>query len=78
MLPQNPNVRYARVWEWSSFWSLLLVLVEAVLVWLQAIEQPSMLVTVLVASLPAIVRWLRQKVTGAASSFRRAEPPPAE
>ncbi len=75
---ENPNVRPARVWEWTGSWSFVLVLLQASLDWLGGIQTPSVLVTLLLAAIPPLIRWISQKITGAKESFRRLDPPPID
>ncbi len=74
MRESNPNVRNARVWEWSGFWSLLLVVAEWALELLGAIEDPSGIARLAVAALPVVIRSLREHAAGIATSFRRRAP----
>ena len=70
----NPNVRPAKWWEWSGWWSLLLF----VLLWAQETaggwEDPPKWVGLVVLSLPFAVRFVREKLGARPSSFRRLDP----
>lgn len=67
----NPDVRPARWWEWSGWWSFLLLVLE----WAQGEvggwKDPPRWVGIVLVALPFVIRFVREKVTGVATSFRR-------
>lgn len=72
---QNPDVRPAKWWEWTGWWSLAL----SVLLWAQGElggwQNPPRWVGLALLAIPFAVRFVREKVTGVPSSYRRAPEP---
>lgn len=70
----NPDVEPAPVWTWSGFWVLVLFLLERFASDLALWQDPPRWVPYALLALPVAIRWVRTKVTGIPTSFRRQKP----
>lgn len=77
----NPNVRPAKWWEWTGWWSLLLMVAEWAQGELGLWKDPPKIVGMALVAIPFLIRFARTKTSGLPQSFRRLKqgeplPPP--
>lgn len=67
----NPNVEPAPVWTWTGLWVFVLFLLERVNADLEVWQNPPRWVPYVLLALPVAIRWVRAKISGIPTVFRR-------